>query len=277
LDREFLLYLPASLLKDEAVPLVFVYHGGGGEAKGTMNLTKFNSVADRGKFIAIYPQGVGKSWNDGRVTKVSQAHRDEIDDVAFFDVMLERLSEDHRIDPKRVFVTGISNGGIFAHFLAARRSENVAAIAPVTGGIAEPFDRQFKPTHPVSVLMIQGTEDPLVPFDGGRIADGAGKDRGRIIGTEKAAQLWLVANGIKGQPIKKLLPDRDPIDGCRVESIVWSGGRGGSEVWLYRVEGGGHTWPGGIQYLPRAIIGRVTHDIDSQAIWDFFATHPKQE
>lgn len=277
LDREFYAYIPATLSQSNAVPLVFVFHGGGGDAKGTMKLTQFNSVADKGRFMAIYPQGIGKSWNDGRETAVSQAHRDKIDDVMFFDAMLERLSAEYRIDSNRVFVTGISNGGIFAHYLAAHRAEKIAAIAPVAGGIAEPFDARFKPTHPISVLMIQGTEDLLVPFDGGKVVGRGFRNRGRIVSTEKAIKLWLEADGISGQPNKKILPDRDPTDGCRVESIVWSGGRGGSEVWLYRVEGGGHTWPGGSQYLPKTVIGRVTHDIDSQSIWDFFLTHPKGE
>jgi polyhydroxybutyrate depolymerase len=276
-ERQFLLYVPKDLPRDTAVPLLFVYHGGGGEAKGTMNLSQFNPIADQGRFIAVYPEGIGKGWNDGRSTAVSLAHRENVDDVAFFDAMLARVAEEHAIDRRRVFVTGISNGGMFAHYLAAQRSQQIAAIAPIVGGIAEPFDREFKPTHPVSVLMIQGTEDPLVPFAGGEVALPDGKDRGSIIGTEAAAALWRVANRIDGQPITRMLPDRDPTDGCRVESTVWSSGPGGVEVWLHRVEGGGHTWPAGAQYLPKRIIGRVTHDIDSASIWEFFASHPKRE
>ncbi len=80
---------------------------------------------------------------------------------------------------------------------------------------------------------------------------------------------------MRGRSETSVLPDRDPKDECRVEATIWTGGQKGTEVWLYRVEGGGHTWPGGIQYLPRALIGRVTHDINSHAIWDFFRTHPK--
>ncbi len=276
LDRSFLVYAPASLPSERAVPVVFVFHGGNGEAKGVMNLSRFNAIADKEQFIAVYPQGVGRSWNDGRLTSVSQAHRDNVDDVAFFDAMLEYMTRAYRVDPQRIFVTGISNGGIFAHFLAAQRSDKIAAIAPVVAGIADPFHKKFQPTHPVSVLIIQGTEDRLVPFDGGPVGPPRGReDRGNVIGTEKAAALWVKANGCQPETTEKWLPDRYPDDGCRVKAKVWSGGRDGSEVWLYRVEGGGHTWPGGSQYLPRAIIGRVTHDIDSQSIWDFFNAHPK--
>lgn len=275
LERHFLVYAPASLPDHRAVPVVFVFHGGGGEAKGTMNLSQFNSVADNGQFIVVYPQGVGRSWNDGRVTTVSQAHRDNVDDVAFFDAMLERINRDYRVDPRRIFVTGISNGGIFAHFLAAHRSDKIAAIAPVAAGIANPFHEQFQPTHAVSVLMIQGTDDRFVPYDGGPILPGSREDRGKVISTQEAASLWVKANGCQPDATEELLPDRDPNDGCRVRALRWSSCRDGSAVWLYRVEGGGHTWPGGIQYLPRAIVGRVTHDIDSQNIWEFFRAHPK--
>ena len=277
LDRHFLLYTPASLPEDQPVPVVFVFHGGNGEAKGTMNLSRFNAIAAMERFIVVYPQGVGKSWNDGRVTTVTQAHRDKVDDVAFFDAILERLTRDYRVDPRRVYVTGISNGGIFAHYLAAHRAGTIAAIAPVVGGIAEPFHKEFNPSHPVSVLMIQGTDDRFVPYDGGSVGIGRGNDRGNVISTEGAAALWVRANGCQPEATEKVLPDRDPNDGCRVKAIIWSDGREGSEVWLYRVEGGGHTWPGGIQYLPKAIIGRVPHDINSQTIWDFFQAHPKPE
>ncbi len=176
-DREYLLYVPAALPTDRSVPLVFVFHGGNGEAKGTMNLSRFNDIADRENFIAVYPQGVGRSWNDGRTTKVSQAHRDNVDDLAFFDAMLEAVSREFRVDSDRVFATGISNGGIFSHYLAANRAQHIAAIAPIVGGIAEPFDQKFKPTEPVAVLIIQGSDDPLVPYSGGKIAGGDGKDR----------------------------------------------------------------------------------------------------
>lgn len=277
LDREYFVHVPASLPEGEAVPLVFVYHGGGGDARGTMGLTRFNAVADREGFIAVYPQGVGRSWNDGRETDVTPANRDKVDDLSFFDAMLERISAERRIDPRRVFVTGISNGGIFSHFVAAQRSAKIAAIAPVVGGIAEPFASRFAPSHPVSVLVIQGTDDPLVPYSGGAVGFRLGRSRGTIIATDRALELWREANRIVGSPDTRLLPDRDPADGCRVEATVWSGGRGGSEVRLYRVDGGGHTWPGGPQYLPRAVIGRVTGDIDSGTIWEFFASHPRRE
>jgi polyhydroxybutyrate depolymerase len=277
LNRDYLVYVPHGLPERDGTPVLFVFHGGGGEAKGTMNLSKFNSIADREKFIVVYPNGVGGNWNDGRATTFSRAHRENVDDLAFFDAMLDKLSSEHPIDGRRVFATGISNGGIFSHYLAANRSQKIAAIAPVVGGIAEPFDQMFKPSAAVSVLIIQGTDDPLVPYAGGKIAGRTAIDRGSVIDTDKAVRLWVQTNGCKDDPVIETLPDRDPNDGCRVKVNRWSDGKGGSEVWLYRVENGGHTWPGGAQYLPRGLIGRVTNDIDSQSIWEFLEAHSKAE
>lgn len=275
LEREFLLHVPDGL-PDAPLPLVFVFHGGNGHAVGTMNLTRFNEVADREKFLVVYPQGVGRSWNDGRVTEVTQAHREGVDELAFFDSLLAHLSERHPVDARRVHATGISNGAIFSHYLAAKRAGKVASIAPVVGGIADPFHERFDPAQPVSVLIVQGTADPLVPYEGGKIAGPDGKNRGGIIATDEAVRLWTRANGCSPEPEVAWLPDRDPGDGCRTESRTWSGGRDGTEVVLWRIEGGGHTWPGGLQYLPARIIGPVTRDFGSQEIWEFFERNPKR-
>jgi polyhydroxybutyrate depolymerase len=273
-EREYLLHTPAGL-SDAPVPVVFVFHGGGGKSAGVAKLTKFSELADREKFLVVYPQGIDGGFNDGRVTKVLRAHREQVDDLAFFDALLAEIARRHRVDPKRVFATGISNGGMFSHYLAANRSEKIAAIAPVVGGIAVPFDAKFNPARPVSVLIIQGTEDPLVPYDGGPIGARARQDRGSVVATAAAIELWRAANGCAAEPEISALPDLDQSDGCRTEVSVWSGGREGSEVWLYRVVGGGHTWPGGAAYATRRAIGRVTHDFGSEAIWEFFKTHPK--
>jgi poly(3-hydroxybutyrate) depolymerase len=107
LDRSYLLYVPDTLAKDQPIPLLFVFHGGNGESRGIMNLTKFNPIADRDRFIVVYPQGIGKGWNDGRATVVSQAHRDNVDDLAFFDAMSSEASPNHSIksfSPRSLFL-----------------------------------------------------------------------------------------------------------------------------------------------------------------------------
>ena len=270
--RTYYMYLPSFLPKDKSVPLVLVFHGGGGNGVGTSRLTKFNQLADKENFIAVYPNGVGGNWNDGREDFGVEAFKEKVNDVAFVKALIDAVSKEYKIDAKRIYATGISNGAIFSHYLAANMADRIAAVAPVVGGIADPFYKNFKPSGPVSVLIIQGTADPLVPYDGGDIA----RNRGKIIGTDAAVKLWLKNNRAKEQPPKTESFDRDKTDPCTVDTYLWSGGSGKTEVMLYKLNGGGHTWPGSIQYAARVAIGDVCKDIDAtEVIWDFFKRHPK--
>jgi polyhydroxybutyrate depolymerase len=271
--RSYYLHVPFSLPKDKPAALVIVFHGGGGEGAGTARLTKFNQLSDKENFIAVYPNGVGNNWNDGREDfAASQAHKENVDDVVFINAMIDAIAKEHKIDQKRIYATGISNGGIFSHYLGANLSNRIAAIAPVVGGIADPFYKNFNPKQPVSILIIQGTADPLVPYDGGVIA----RNRGKIIGTDETVKLWLKNNGGKDPLTTKELFDKDKTDGCSVDKIVWSGGKNKTEVVLYKLIGGGHTWAGSSQYLPRPIVGSVCREINAtEIIWEFFKQHPK--
>jgi len=269
ITRSYHLHVPSAVGPTPA-PLVLVFHGGGGTGPGTERLTRFTALADREGFLVAFPEGVEKNWNDGREFTSSRAHRDHVDDVAFVAVLIDAIGRAHAVDPRRVYATGISNGGIFSHYLAAHLSARIAAIAPVVGGIADPPDAWLRPEQPVSVLMLQGTRDPLVPYHGGAVAFG----RGKIIDTEEAARRWAALNGGR-EPVREPLP-ADGKDRCGGLRTIYPGGRDGSEVTLVRLDGGGHTWPGGAQYLPELLIGRVCRDFDATVlIWDFFKTHPK--
>jgi polyhydroxybutyrate depolymerase len=272
LKRTYLLHTPPGLRKDEAVPLVLVFHGGSGTGEGMEKLTRFSALADREKLVVVYPDGIGKNWNDGRVVPTSKAHREKIDDLAFVSALLDTLGKDQSIDPKRIFATGVSNGGIFSHYLAANLAPRIAAIAPVVGGIADPFFKRFHPDRPVSVFIVQGTKDPVVPYEAGWVA----RNRGKIIATEEAVNLWVRHNGCDAKPATGTLADKDPKDGCIVQWSRWSKGRDKTEVLLYKIDGGGHTWPGGPQYLPVSVIGKVCRDFDAtQTIFEFFKDHPR--
>ncbi len=273
-DRTYRLYVPSNLPKERPVPLVFVFHGGFGTGAGIERFTGFDRLADRDGFIVAYPDGFRRNWYDGRDFAVSRLRRtQQVDDVAFVQRIIDAVSRDYRIDPRRVYATGISNGAMFSHYLAGHLADRLAAVAPVCGGIAEPYGPQFRLSQPVSMLLINGTADPLVPYEGGPVAH---DQRGRVLSTDETVAKWRAATGSTGTGTREALPDRDPSDGCTAERCRWPKGPSGAEVELLRVVGGGHTWPGRAQYLPPRAIGRVCRDFDATAvIWDFFRTHPK--
>ncbi len=274
-ERTYYLHVPVNLPKDRAVPLVLMFHGGGGTPVYAERESRFDELADRDGFLVAYPEGVGKSWNDGRNVEAIAAQHEKVDDLGFVAALLDDLARRHKLDTRRVFATGISNGGIFSHTLAAQLAARVAAIAPVAGGLAGTLQDRFKPEKPVSVLILQGTADPLVPYNGGDVV-AFGSKRGKILSTDETVKKWVEHNQCRREPVKEELPDRDPKDGCAVTRYRYPQGKDGTEVVLYRIEGGGHTWPNGAQYLPEKLIGKVCRDIDgSDVIWEFFKSHPR--
>ncbi len=277
LDRTYYLHVPANLPKAKPAALVLVFHGGSGTPALIERESKFSELADREGFLLAYPEGIGKSWNDGRAITSIQSQRDKVDDIAFVVALIDDIAKDHLLNKKMIYATGSSNGGMFVHHLAVNLSSQIAGIASVIGGLPEPSSKQFKPEQPVSILIFQGTDDPLVPYNGGYITlPWAIKKRGRIISTDDVVKMWVERNNCQREAIVEELPDKEAKDNCRVKRFSYTNGKNGSEIVLYRIEGGGHTWPGGSQYLPKGIIGGVCHDINATTIiWDFFKTHPK--
>ncbi len=272
LRRTFVLHVPPSLRAGVPAALVFVLHGGGGTGWGIERSTGFSQMADRSGFIAVYPDAVERNWNDGRGDLQIRSQREGIDDVGFISTVITLLSHEYRIDPRRVFATGISNGGFMSQMLAARLADRIVAIAPVSAGMGPAVAASLQPGAPVSVLVMNGTQDPLVPYGGGPVV----RNRGETISTDEIVRTWVAANRCAGDPVVTQLPDTDPSDGTRVTKTAYLECAQRSVVVLYRIEGGGHTWPGGRQYLPRAIVGRVSRDINANdVIWAFFASHPR--
>lgn len=272
-ERTYLLHVPDLL--PPSPPLVVVLHGGGGTGAIGQRFTRFSDLADRERFIVVYPDAIRKNWNDGRNDPLIWSQREQVDDVGFIAALVDEMKRKFNVDPKRIYATGPSNGGIMSNRLGAELSDRFAAIAPVIGGMAPGIAEKFHPAQPVSVLIINGTEDPLVPFDGGRVTF-MGRGRGDIIPTSETVKKWVARNGCNPNPSKRDIEDAKPTDGTRTTAELYSGGKNGTEVDFYTIEGGGHAWPGGTQYLPVKMIGRVCRDFDAtETIWKFFKHHPK--
>jgi polyhydroxybutyrate depolymerase len=272
LERQYILYQPSfKTVHSGARPLLLVLHGGGGTHRRMLRLTnrRFNELADRDGFFVVYPQGIGKSWNDGRPDKISDAHRKRIDDVGFLRALIEDLIARYPIDAKRIFVTGISNGGLMSYQLGCSLPDKIRAIAPVTAQIPAAIAPLCGSESAVSLAVFNGTEDPLVPYNGGQIMVFR-RQRGAVLSTDETIRIWRRKNRCSPEAGVTELPDV-AADGTRVTKIEYSGCKNESKVILYRIEGGGHTWPDGRQYLPVRRIGRTTRDINGcDEIWQFF-------
>ena len=281
LKRTYKFYVPSFHNKSVPVPLLIALHGRGGNGHSMILLTRkgFNKLAEKDGFIVVYPDGIELNWNDGRTDEESndRAHRENIDDVGFISALIDSMIRDYNIDPGRVYITGISNGAIMSYRLACELSHKITAIAPVDGNIPHLFFTECPGYMPVSVLAINNTEDPLVPFDGGDIHGSLSKVKlGKVLSVEESVGFWVKANNCSTIPVVTVMPDVDPEDGTKVIRKEYSGGTDRSEVILYTIDGGGHTWPGGIQYLPAKIIGKTSRDIDAtEVIWSFFKNHSR--
>jgi polyhydroxybutyrate depolymerase len=274
IERAYLVQAPRAA-KGKKLPVVFLFHGGGGRAQ-YMTRTAFRSLAGLGKLIAVCPQGWRNRWNDGRKGEAIPAQVRDIDDVKFVRIIVDDLAKRLPIDKTRLFSTGVSNGAIFSHRLAAEASDLFAAIAPIIGGLAEPLAPKFKPAHPISLLVIQGTADPLVPFNGGPIGAGRLGKRGSIIATAAMLKKYLAHNGIEGDPELEVFEDAAPDDGTTTIVRRYPQGKAGVRVELYVVKNGGHAVPGNpSRALRESLVGKTSRDFDAYAvIWAFFESCP---
>jgi polyhydroxybutyrate depolymerase len=281
LKRTFNIYIPSVHDRSVQVPLVIILHGRGTTGLSMVLLTHkgFNKLADKDGSIIVYPDGVELNWNDGRMDEEAddRAHRDNIDDVGFISALIDSMIMDYNINPKQVYATGISNGAIMSYRLACELSHKITAIAPVDGNIPVMLYPQCSPSRSVSVLAINNTDDPLVPFEGGEIIGKFRKVKlGKVLSVDESIGFWVYWNRCSVTPVVTEEPDRDPKDGTRVTKKEYVNNIDGTEVILYAINGGGHTWPGGIQYLPARIIGKTSRDIEAnEVIWEFFKKHSR--
>jgi polyhydroxybutyrate depolymerase len=274
LTRTYHLHIPDALRKNRDLPLVLAFHGSGADGGVMERLSKFSELADREGFIVAYPDAIGHEWNDGREARRIRSQATHVDDVAFVEAVITQISGLRRVDTNRIYAAGFSNGGIFAHYLGSKLADRLAAIAPVSGGLAEPVLRDFKPAAPLSVCMIHGAADKAVPYDGGAVDS---HDNGRVLGAPQSASLWtLQANNLLAAPTTTLLSDTTSQGHRRVKFTRWSAPKQKTEVVLYTIENGGHGWPTDPQSPSVLKFWRSTHTFDTtKAIWDFFKTHPK--
>ena len=257
LVREYRLYVPAIYTRTTGpVPLLFNLHGYGSNNVQQENYGDFRPIADTANFLVVHPNGTidaasNRNWNTFAPRGTG------VDDVAFLSALLDTLATRYRIDPNRVYSTGMSNGGFMSYELACQLSNRVAAIASVTGSMTASRLSTCTAGRPVPVLEIHGTADGTVPYAGGTAL--------QFVAIPTLLASWVQRNGCNPTPTVTAVPDINTTDGCTAERSVWAGGRNGSVVEHFRIIGGGHTWPGSA-----FVIGVTNQDISaSREAWRF--------
>ncbi|MFK7932303.1 MAG: T9SS type A sorting domain-containing protein [Saprospiraceae bacterium] len=250
-DRNYRVHLPPNFDSSNEYPLVINMHGLTSNAVEQQFYSDVNRVSDANNFIVCYPNGVQNSWNSGFGTGV--------DDVKFLDALIDTLDANYNVDLSRVYSTGMSNGGFMSYKLACELSERIAAIASVTGSMTLPEFANCDPVRVVPVMQIHGTNDATVPFEG----------NAQLVAVETMVEAWVAKNGCDAMPEITPLDDFNTTDDSTVELLTYSGCGDEPRVEFYKVDNGGHTWPGS----PIALTGLVTnYDFRaSDKIWEFFS------
>jgi polyhydroxybutyrate depolymerase len=186
--------------------------------------------------------------------------RNKVNDVGFLKMMLKKLQINYPVDAKRIYVTGMSNGGMMAYLLGAELADKIAAIAPVVGSMSgnEPTPRQ-----PISVIAFNGTNDPVVPYNG---ASGTVQDLGGgFKPVSFAVDFWVKANSTSQEPQKE--------EAAKVLKETYTNGKNGTAVVQYTLKGGGHVWYGGLARIGQGDDSGINA---TDLIWEFFKAHPKE-
>ncbi len=276
-DRTYSYYLPETL--SGLSPLIIVLHRSKSNSSELRKMMKFRyeELADQKKFAVLYPDGYEGCWNDCRKAPGDLAHKKNIDDTGFINKLVNLFTEKYSIDSSEIYVSGMSGGGHMALRLANEIPGKIAAIAPTLAQLPEKANsRCGEMNQSLPVFLLNGTKDPISPYDGGEISlFGLFLRQGKVLSAQDTVNHFLKINGITAQPDISRIYKQQETNKDWVEKYVWKE-NSKPEVQQYIVHGGGHTLPG-TKHLPEFIFGK-TCDIRNIAddIVDFFLAIEKR-
>jgi polyhydroxybutyrate depolymerase len=254
LTRTYLRYTPTQL-RSAKIPIVLVLHGGTDTAQITASdaraTARWKTIAERLGWLVVYPQGVGDQWNDCRQNTLSANPPSTANDVGFLRAVVAREASFFPLDSERIYVTGLSNGGLMSLRMAQEASDWVAGIGAVIANLpVDPIAECTPLNLPITSVQMPGTLDPLIPFNGNTSTQ-----------SFLATRLYFSAlNGCGATPVSTALADLDVADGSTVTRLNQPGCVGDKATVSFRVDGGGHSMPS-IAYV---IAGaNQNHDIEA--------------
>ncbi|MCG2613367.1 prolyl oligopeptidase family serine peptidase [Terrimonas sp. NA20] len=258
INRSYAVYVPASYIPGQPVPLLFNLHGYGKDKEYQESNRDFRPVADTARFLVVHPDGTKERLTKQRFWNFGSVMGSTVDDQGFLEALIDTLAKRFSIDQQRVYCTGMSNGTFMAYYLGCK-SKRFAAVGGVAGGMSVSMYKDCEPVNPIPIIHIHGTKDPINKYKGSSSA----------IGIEAILQFWRDKNHCSTKPEVTAIEDATPLDKCTAERIVYSGGINGHRVELIKITGGGHTWPGSDKQ--GGLLGKVCQDFDARLeIWRFF-------
>lgn len=271
-QRSYVVKLPDGYQQGAEYPLIIGLHGSSSTWKKFNNGTTKHTLerqANLHQMVLILPQGKDNHWNDGRTQSLNG--KQAYDDVKFISRLIDKAIKKYQVDDKKVFVTGMSNGGFMAIRLAQSLSIKIKAIAAVAAQMSVKNKNLTMETS-TSMMLINGTQDPIIPFNGGPVKlFKFSKNRGSVLSSQQTVDYFLKANQCHNSPITQHQNKRK-FDKTQIEIYTYDDCSDNTQVKFIKVIGGGHTWPGGKQYLPIGLIGRLSREFNaSQMIVNFFA------
>lgn len=255
--RKYLLYVPESYDGGQAVPLVINIHGFAQWPANQMKVSQWNVLADEFGFIVVYPMGTSfpLRW---RVSEVPSLPGGPDKEIAFFNDLIDKLSDEYNIDPQRIYANGLSNGGGMSLLLACRLSERIAAMGGVAGAYLIDLEK-CEQERAVPAIFFHGKADKIVPYEGGP------SERFELPFPYIPDYVKLYAEKIGCDLSSEIIVDTENITG-----VQYAGCNQGAEAVFYSIEDGGHTWPGG-NPLPERITGKTSQEINAtRLMWEFF-------
>ena len=256
-NRNYIVYIPASYNGSVNYPLLFSFHGGGGNIAGNIAINDLRPLANTENFIAVYPQALTDPQN-GDATWMHKAPTTH-DDIYFISSIIDTISTQYNIDLSRVYACGYSNGGEFAYDLACRLNAEIAAIGAVARTMYIETFNNCSPSHPTGILTILGTSDNTSNYNGVTF-----NGIQYYLSADDQHNYWATQNNCGTVANTTLLPDLNTGDGSTVERNTWSTNSGCTYVEELKVIGGGHDWPGSFGNM----------DINAtQEIWNFVSKY----